>query len=128
MAEDIRRTATLKSGLEEALRARGDYRRVAVSIEAQGQFESGNGYLADHPELAVDLVDPSLTDFVVVGTLTKPSFLFYYLQARLVRVRDRAVLADIQVEIKGQQDKVAPRGLAALAEHIDAAIRATGAP
>lgn len=125
--EEMKRVAGLRPGLAQALRARGDYRIVAVSAEAQAKASPGSGYLADHPEVAAALADPAVTDYVVVGTLTKPTFLFSYLQVRLVRVRDRAVVDDIQVEIKGQADKVTPHGLATLAEGLDAAMRASGA-
>lgn len=125
--EEMKRVAGLRTGLAQALRARGDYRIVEISAAAQAKASPGSGYLADHPELAAALADPAVTDYVVVGTLTKPTFLFSYLQARLVRVRDRAVVDDIQVEIKGQADKVTPHGLAALAERLDAGMRQHGA-
>jgi hypothetical protein len=124
--QDLARTAALKGGLERELRRRGDYRITPVALEAQARAAPGVGYLSDHAESAAALVDPAATDFVVVGVLIKPTYLFSYLRATLVRARDRAVVDDVYVEIKGQPDKVTPRALATLAERLHTSMREGG--
>jgi len=126
--EELRRTAGLKVDLEKALRARGNYRLAVVASSAQARAAPGVGYLSDHPETAAALADAASVDWMVVGTLTKPTFLFSYLQVRLVRVRDGTVVDDFYVEIKGRQDQVTPKAVKAVAERIDTSVRAQRMP
>ncbi len=63
-------------------------------------------------------------DWVVVGRLHKPSYLFVYLMARLVDVSTGQVAEDLLVEIKGLQDVVSRKGIERLAQKLSPRLRA----
>jgi hypothetical protein len=58
----------------------------------------------------------------------EPSFLFAYLMGRLVDTRTGLVAANLVVEAKGQTGPVTERGAVRLAEQIQRALAAQGAP
>lgn len=124
--DELRRTASLKPLLERSLGAKGRYRIVAVDAAAQAMASKGQGYLSEHPDEAAMLGNPNESRFIVVGMLSKPSFLFSYVEARLVDVRDRKVVGDFYVEVKGQQDRFTSKGVENLAGQIDAWLQSHG--
>jgi hypothetical protein len=116
VAEEVERTASLKRMLEESLSVKG-YRIAAIDRAAQADANKGFGYLWDHSDEAAALGKNS--EFVVVGRLHKPSFLFVYLMAHLIDTRTGHVVGDFIVEVKGQQQNFTSRGVEALARQID---------
>ncbi|MGZ8975713.1 MAG: hypothetical protein ACXW17_21065, partial [Methylomagnum sp.] len=54
----------------------------------------------------------------------KASYLFVYFQAHLIDTRTQRRVGDYYVEVKGQQQKITPKGIARLAEQIDEGLRA----
>ncbi|MGX2041771.1 DUF2380 domain-containing protein [Methylocaldum sp. MU1018] len=122
LAEEAERTASLKRMLEESLSAKG-YRIAAIAPAAQADAAKGFGYLWSHPDEAAALGRNGGSEFVVVGRLHKPSFLFVYLMAHLVDAKTGNVVGDFIVEVKGQQRNFTGRGIEALARQIDARLK-----
>lgn len=119
---EMERTASVAPLLREALTEKGAYELVIIDSEAQRKADASFGYLFDHPELAAKLGRQFETDWVAVGRVHKPSFLFAYLKVRLVNVKTRRIAGDFVVEIKGAGKKVVARGAASLASQIDRTI------
>jgi hypothetical protein len=124
-AEELARTASLRPLLEAALAQRGEYRLVAVTGGRQREADRGFGYLFEHPGAAAALAAERGADFVLVGRLHKPSFLFAYLQARLVSVGAGRVVGYYVVEVKGSEPALTERGIEALAADIAATLQAS---
>ncbi|WP_031430349.1 DUF3280 domain-containing protein [Methylomicrobium agile] len=103
--EERRRTASFRPLLEQALKRTGDYEMVRVDAEDQAAADAGLGYLFRFPELAARLGEQAGADWVVVGRHSKPSFLFSYLIANLVDVKNRALAAGYAIELKGSHEK-----------------------
>jgi hypothetical protein len=122
--EEIRRTASIRPQVEQALKIRGGYQTVPVEPAAIERADQGIGYLYDHPDAAANLGRSAGDDWILVGRLHKPSFLFAYLVGRLVETRSGQVVADLVVEAKGQTGLATERGAARLAEQTDRAIGA----
>jgi hypothetical protein len=122
--EEVARTATLKPLLAEALAKKGGYRLVDIDAGSQAGANAGFGYLWDHPDVAAELGRKFGADWVVVGRNHKASFLFVYFKANLVDARTGRLVQDFTVEVKGQQQKITPKGIARMAEQVDEAIRA----
>ena len=120
-ATEMERVASLRPLLIEALAAR-NISTVAISPQAQQAASKGHGYLLDHPELAADLGKQVAADYVVVGRLHKPSFLFAYLMTKLVVVDSGEVLAVSVTEVKGNAAKLTSRAIDALAEKLGAVL------
>lgn len=121
--EEAARTASLQPRLTEALLGRGGYRVVNISRDAQRKADASFGYLWDHDDVAADLGRAHGADWIVVGRNQKPSYLFVYFQVHLIDTRTQRRVGDFYVEVKGQQEKITPKGVARLAEQIDTALQ-----
>lgn len=122
--EELERTASLAPLMQRALAAKSGYDVVAVASDAQARANAGPGYLYDRPELAAELGTQYGADWVVVGRLNKVSFLVSDLQAQVVNVRTRQVVAVPIVELKGfgGNKELIEKGAESLAAQIDRAI------
>jgi hypothetical protein len=114
---EITRTASIKPMLESELKKSG-YEIVSITQEAQQQATAGIGYLFDHPDAAAQLGKKFGADYVVVGRLHKPSFLFFYLMAHLVDVKKESLAGEYIYEVKGGEKKLVAQGVEGLAEKI----------
>lgn len=121
--EEVERTAALKALLTGALHERGGYRMVDIDAEVQRKVQQGFGYLFDHHDVAAELGRKHDADWVVVGRNHKASFLFVYFKAHLIDTKTSRLVGDFTVEVKGQQQKITPKGIVRLAEQIDETIR-----
>jgi hypothetical protein len=124
--QEQRRTASFRPLLEQALSQAGDYDIISIDAADQAAANSGFGYLFRFPELAAKLGRQFGADWVIVGQHSKPSFLFSYLLANLIDVKTQSLAASYAIELKGNNEKVAWRGMRALARKIHASIE-TGA-
>ena len=101
----------------------GDYRMVPVDRELVAAADAGSGYLFQHDDLAAALGGRLGAEWILVGRLHKPSFLFAYLMVHLVQVDSGRRMGDFIVEVKGQPEQATRRGAARLAEKIHRAIQ-----
>lgn len=116
--EELERTASIGPLLEDALRNVTDVRIIRIDPEAAREADAAVGYLFEHGEVAARLGADHGADWILVGRLHKPSFLFAYLMARLVDTGTGKIAEDLLVEIKGQQDVVTRKGVERLARKI----------
>ena len=115
---EIKRTASIKPLLEAELR-KADYVIISIDSESQKTADSGIGYLFDHNEVAADLGRQFGADYVLVGRLHKPSFLFAYLMGHLIRVSDAQLIGNFVSEAKGPNEKLTVKAVESLAVKID---------
>ncbi len=127
-ADELKRTASLKPLLQQEL-AKAGYRIVDIDPSEQRRADGGPGYLFDHPDAAAQLGSSHGADYVLVGRLHKPSFLFAYLMVNLVRVHDGRLIGNVVTESKGNAEKLTRKAVEALAVQIDAVLdKNTGPP
>ena len=115
---EIDRTASVKPLLEEELKSAG-YRIIPIDLAAQHNADSGVGYLFDHDDVAAELGKTAGADYVLVGRLHKPSFLFAYIMGHLIRVKDGQLIGNYISETKGGDKKLTLKGVESLAAKID---------
>lgn len=115
---ELKRTASIKPLLESQLRSAG-YAIVQIPPAAQQAADSGVGYLFDHADAAAELGKRFGADYVLVGRLHKPSFLFAYLMGNLVKVGDDRWMARIITEAKGSHAELVSKAVESLADKID---------
>ncbi len=115
---EIKRTASIKPLLEAALKT-ADYVIVEVDIKDQKFADSGVGYLFDHDDVSAKLGEQVGADYVLVGRLHKPSFLFSYFMGHLVRVSDAKLIGNYISEAKGPNIKLTIKTVESLAVKID---------
>jgi len=121
--EELERTASVAPLLREALTEKGGYELVAIDAATQNEAGGSFGYLFDHPHVAAELGRRFGVDWVAVGRVHKPSFLFAYLKVHLVNVKAERIVGDYVVEVKGYLKKLTERGTASLANQIDQTLK-----
>ncbi|MDD4915484.1 MAG: DUF3280 domain-containing protein [Methylococcales bacterium] len=126
--QERQRTASFRPLLEAALSQAGDYRIVTVDTAEQADANPGFGYLFRFGDLAADLGAQAGADWVVVGQHSKPSFLYSYLMVHLVNVKNRAQVANFDIELKGNHHKVSQHAARAMADKIHRFLQANPLP
>lgn len=120
---EISRTASIKPMLENELRQSG-YELVSIPEDAQLHATAGVGYLFDHADVAAQLGDKYGADYVIIGRLHKPSFLFFYLMAHLVDVKKETLAGEYIYEVKGGEKKLVAQGVEGIAGKITKTLNA----
>jgi len=115
---EIKRTASIKPLLEGELQS-ADYSIISIDLESQKAADSGVGYLFDHHDVAAKLGKQFGADYILVGRLHKPSFLFSYLMGHLIRVSDAKLIGNYISEAKGPNIKLTIKTVESLAVKID---------
>jgi mannose-6-phosphate isomerase-like protein (cupin superfamily) len=115
---EIQRTASIKPMLEGELKRAG-YKIISVDLNVQHEANAGFGYLFDHNDIAAGLAKNAGADYIVVGRLHKPSFLFAYIMGHLVRAKDGQLIGNYITETKGGDKKLTLKGVEDLAVKID---------
>ena len=116
--EEIQRTASIKPLLEAELK-KADYVIINIPIIDQQTASGGVGYLFDHHDIAANLAKQFGADYVLVGRLHKPSFLFAYLMGHLIRVSDARLIGNYISEAKGPNKKLTIKTVENLTVKID---------
>jgi len=117
-AEELQRTASIQPLLQQELEKSG-YEIVEIGQQAQTAADVGFGYLFEHHDVAALLGREHGADYVVVGRLHKPSFLFAYMMVHLVEVERERLIGDYITETKGSAAKLTRKGVESLSVKID---------
>ena len=91
---------------------------INIDPESQKIANGGVGYLFDHHDVAAELGKQFGVDYILVGRLHKPSFLFAYLMGHLVRVSDEKLIGNYISEAKGPNKKLTIKTVESLAVNI----------
>lgn len=116
---EIARTASIKAMLEGELQRAG-YHIISVDLTSQHVANGGFGYLFDHGDIAAELAKKAGADYILVGKLHKPSFLFAYLMGHLIRADTGNMVGSYTVETKGGDKKLTLKAVETFAAKIDA--------
>ena len=102
---EIKRTSSIKPLLEKELKKSG-FNIIQIDSKAQQQANSGFGYLFAHHDVAANLGKQYQADYIIVGRLHKPSFLFAYLMVNLIDTNTGKLIAHYISETKGGEQKL----------------------
>jgi Protein of unknown function (DUF2380) len=119
---ELLRTAAVKPKLEEALKKLGQYEIVNLRADRQKLSSFSVGYLSRFHDMAAKLGRESGADWIIVGQHSKPSFLFSYLIAQVINVKNEKLVAELDIELKGNHAKVTEHSVLRLAKEIDKTI------
>ena len=115
---EIDRTASVKGMLEGELQRAG-YTIIVINKDTQIEANGGFGYLFNHNDVAAELAHKAGADYVLVGRLHKPSYLFAYLMGHLIKTDTGGLIENYVVETKGGDKKLTHKAVEALASKID---------
>jgi Protein of unknown function (DUF2380) len=116
---ELIRTASIKPKLEEALKTVGHYEIVSLQADGQKPSSFSAGYLSRFHDMAAKLGRESGADWIIVGQHSKPSFLFSYLIAQVINVKNEKLVAELDIELKGNHAKVTEHSVLRLAKEIN---------
>ncbi len=119
--EEIERTASIKPLLTNELKKAGLI-ILPIDSAAQQVLNMGEGYLFDHVDIAAQLGKKVNADYVIVGRLHKPSFLFAYILTEIVDVKSGTLVDSLSVETKGGEKKLTGKAIEMLADKISAVL------
>jgi hypothetical protein len=112
------RTASMKPLLEKAMENLGDYEIIQINTNEISQANAGIGYLYKYHDIAASLGKKCDVDWVIAGQHSKPSFLYSYIKAKLIKVKTSNLEAHFDIELKGTHRKVTEHGIKSLAKKI----------
>ncbi len=115
---EIERTGAIKAMLEAELKKAG-YIIIPIDLAAQHQANAGFGYLFNHNDVAAALARKAGAEYVLVGRLHKPSFLFAYLMGHLIKANDGGLIENYVVETKGGESRLTLKAVETLTSKID---------
>jgi hypothetical protein len=115
---EIQRTASIKGMIENELK-KADYSIIPIALSSQHQANAGFGYLFDHNDVAAALAKKSGADYILVGRLHKPSFLFAYLIGHLVNANNGVLLGNYTIETKGGDKKLTLKAVESFTDAMD---------
>jgi len=115
---EIERTASIKAMLEGELKRAG-YNIISIDLDTQHEANGSFGYLFDHNDVAAELGKKVGADYVLVGRLHKPSFLFAYLMGHLVKTGSGGLIENYVVETKGGDKKLTLKAVETFASNMD---------
>ncbi len=116
--KEIARTAQFQPMLIQSLQSGNDFQVVDVPRHMQKDANPGFGYLFTYPDEARSLGEKLNTDWLIVTRHTKPSHLFSYLVAKLIHVDSGKLIKRIDIELKGNNQKVNQRGIRRLSKKL----------
>jgi hypothetical protein len=120
--KELERTASLKPLLEQALDNKGGYELLPVDPKLVAAADAGIGYLFEHHDVAAEIGRGLGAEWILVGRLHKPTFLFAYLMVHLIKVDSGQLAGNFIVEVKGQPEVTTKKGVEKLSEQIHRAI------
>lgn len=115
---ELKRTASMAPLLVKALSQAGGYEIVPIDASAQKSANAGFGYLFRFHDVAAQLGQKFGAEWIVVGQHSKPSFLYSYLIVQVINVGTQSLVAEIDIELKGNHTKVTERALQRLSRDI----------
>jgi hypothetical protein len=115
---EIARTASIKPLLEKELQSAG-YTLVEIPAQAQKTAQSGVGYLFDHADTAARLGKRYGADYLLVGRLHKPSYLFAYLMGNLVDTHSEKWIGHFITESKGPNAQLTIKAVESMTVKLD---------
>jgi len=115
---EIERTASIQAMLEGELKKAG-YKIIAIDLATQKKANGSFGYLFDHNDVAAELGKKAGADYVLVGRLHKPSFLFAYLMGHLIKTDTGGLIENYVVETKGGDKKLTLKAVETLTSYVD---------
>lgn len=119
---ELERTASIAPRLRDELEKKYAYQIIPIAADVQEAADLSVGYLFDHADVAADLCQRHGADWITVGRLHKPSFLFAYLKTHLINCNTKKSAGNYTIEVKGDAKKLTQRGVSKLAIKINATI------
>ncbi|NOQ94607.1 MAG: DUF2380 domain-containing protein [Methylophaga sp.] len=118
-AQEQKNLRDIETFLKSGLNNKPGFSVIDVSDEARNAADKSTGYLFDCAQCSAELGRAHNADYIIIGRLHKPTYLFSYLIVRIFDAHENKLVKEFRSEIKGNPGVVIPGAVANLINKID---------
>ena len=118
-AQDQRNLSMINELLKSGLSNMDGFTMIAVSEDARSAADKSVGYLFDCARCSAELGRNSNANYIIIGRLHKPTYLFSYLIARVFDTKTNKLVKEYRSEVKGMPSKSIPGAVGNLLHKIN---------
>ena len=107
-AQEQKKVELIETLLRDGITNTAGYTLIAISIEARNEADKGVGYLFDCTSCSAELGRNHDADYILIGRLHKPSYLFSYIIVRVIDTQANKLINEFLSEVKGKPSKSIP--------------------
>jgi hypothetical protein len=105
--------------LRKGLGNKESFTIVDITTEARNAADKSTGYLFDCAQCAAELGRTHDADYILIGRLHKPTYLFSYLIVRVFDTKENKLVKEFRSEVKGDPKVAIPGAVGNLVNKID---------
>ncbi|MDO7596408.1 MAG: DUF3280 domain-containing protein [Pseudomonadota bacterium] len=118
-AQEQQNLSNIELFLRQGLSNKEGFTVVEVSSEAKNAADKSTGYLFDCAKCAAELGLSHDADYILIGRLHKPTYLFSYLIVRVFDTKENKLVKEFRSEVKGDPKVAIPGAVGNLVNKID---------
>jgi hypothetical protein len=118
-AQDQQKLRDIELFLRQGLSNKGGFTVVDISSAAKTAADKSTGYLFDCAKCAAELGLSHDADYILIGRLHKPTYLFSYLIVRVFDTHENKLVKEFRSEVKGDPSLAIPGAVGNLINKID---------
>lgn len=107
-AEDQERIRLIDKLIKEGIASTEGFTMTHVTASDRSEADEAIGYLFDCAKCSADLARKYNADYILIGRLHKPTYLFSYIIVRIFDVKNNSLLKEYRTEAKGKPSKSVP--------------------
>lgn len=118
-AQEQQKLRDIELFLRKGLSNKQGFSVVDISTEARNTADKSTGYLFDCAKCAAELGLSHDADYILIGRLHKPTYLFSYLIVRVFDTHENKLVKEFRSEVKGDPKVAIPGAVGNLVNKID---------
>lgn len=108
VAKEQEKLKMIDALIQEGIASTENFTMIHITAEARDKADKSVGYLFDCAKCSADLGREYNADYILIGRLHKPTYLFSYIIARVFDVKANKLIKEYRVEAKGKPSKSVP--------------------
>jgi hypothetical protein len=118
-AQEQQNLSNIELFLRKGLSNKEGFSVVEISSESKNAADKSTGYLFDCAKCAAELGLSHDADYILIGRLHKPTYLFSYLIVRVFDTHENKLVKEFRSEVKGDPKVAIPGAVGNLVNKID---------
>ena len=118
-AQEQQNLSNIELFLRKGLGNKEGFTVVEISSESKDAADKSTGYLFDCAKCAAELGLSHDADYILIGRLHKPTYLFSYLIVRVFDTHENKLVKEFRSEVKGDPKVAIPGAVGNLVNKID---------
>lgn len=118
-AQDQQNLIMINELLQAGLSNMDGFSMIVISDDARDEADKSVGYLFDCARCSAELGRNNNADYIIIGRLHKPTYLFSYLITRVFDTKTNKLVKEYRSEVKGLPSKSIPGAVGHLLHKIN---------